>query len=82
MVAEKIAAFGIVPVVRVERAEEAEPLAEALMRAGLPCAEITFRTDAAEEALRRIAAAFPSFFLAAGRKRWGASSCRKGLPIV
>ena len=66
MAAEKIAAFGIVPVVRVERVEEAVPLAEALMRAGLPCAEITFRTDAAEEALRRIAAAFPSFFLAAG----------------
>jgi len=44
----------IVPVVKIDNAEKALPLAEALLAGGLPCAEITFRTDAAAEAIRRI----------------------------
>ena len=44
----------IVPVVKIDDAENAVPLAEALLAGGLPCAEITFRTDAAEESIRRI----------------------------
>jgi 2-dehydro-3-deoxyphosphogluconate aldolase/(4S)-4-hydroxy-2-oxoglutarate aldolase len=46
---------GIVPVVKIDRVEEAVPLAEALLAGGLPCAEITFRTAAAAAAIRAIA---------------------------
>ncbi|UCF62732.1 MAG: bifunctional 4-hydroxy-2-oxoglutarate aldolase/2-dehydro-3-deoxy-phosphogluconate aldolase [bacterium] len=42
----------IIPVVTIENSEDAEPLAEALITGGLPCAEITFRTDAAAEVIR------------------------------
>ena len=53
---EKIEMFGVVPVVKIERVEDAAPLARALARGGLPIAEITFRTPAASESIRRIAA--------------------------
>ena len=46
---ELIRKTGIVPVVVLDDAKDAEPLAEALIRGGLPCAEVTFRTAAAEE---------------------------------
>ena len=46
----------VIPVVVMEKADQAEPLAEALIAAGLPCAEVTFRTAAAPEAIRRMAA--------------------------
>jgi 2-dehydro-3-deoxyphosphogluconate aldolase / (4S)-4-hydroxy-2-oxoglutarate aldolase len=46
---------GLVPVVKIDRAEDAVPLTEALMAGGLPCAEITFRTAAAPAAIRAIA---------------------------
>jgi len=45
----------IVPVVALDSAEQAEPLAEALCAGGLPCAEVTMRTDAALEVIRRLA---------------------------
>lgn len=45
----------VIPVVKLEEAAQAAPLADALTSAGLPCLEITFRTDAAEEAIRSIA---------------------------
>ncbi|MBR3756514.1 MAG: keto-hydroxyglutarate-aldolase/keto-deoxy-phosphogluconate aldolase, partial [Firmicutes bacterium] len=41
---EKIKEIGIVPVIVLEDAKDALPLAEALMEGGLPCAEVTFRT--------------------------------------
>jgi 2-dehydro-3-deoxyphosphogluconate aldolase/(4S)-4-hydroxy-2-oxoglutarate aldolase len=63
---EKIKLLGIVPVVKINDAEKAVPLAEALCRGGLPCAEITFRTDKAEESIRRIAAALPDMLVGAG----------------
>ena len=44
----------------------APQLAEALSRGGLPCAEITFRTDAAEEAIHLISASHPQLILGAG----------------
>ncbi len=56
----------IVPVVKLDRVEDACPLAEALCEGGLPVAEITFRTDAAEESIRRIRAAFPEMLVGAG----------------
>jgi hypothetical protein len=41
--------LGVVPVVKIEQADEAVPLGNALIAGGLPCAEITFRTGAAED---------------------------------
>ena len=46
-VLKKIEEIGIVPVVVLNDAKDAEPLAQALCDGGLPCAEVTFRTDAA-----------------------------------
>jgi 2-dehydro-3-deoxyphosphogluconate aldolase/(4S)-4-hydroxy-2-oxoglutarate aldolase len=63
---ERILAKRIVPVVVLDRAESAEPLAEALLAGGLDIMEITFRTPAAEESIRRIAARFPEILLGAG----------------
>ncbi|MCL2772923.1 MAG: bifunctional 4-hydroxy-2-oxoglutarate aldolase/2-dehydro-3-deoxy-phosphogluconate aldolase [Oscillospiraceae bacterium] len=63
---EKIKLLGIVPVVKIDDADKAVPLAEALCRGGLPCAEITFRTDKAEESICRIAAALPDMLVGAG----------------
>lgn len=48
-VLEEIKKIGIVPVVVLDDAKDAEPLAKALCEGGLPCAEVTFRTEAAEE---------------------------------
>lgn len=65
-VLEKISAIGIVPVVKLDDAKDAVPLAKALCEGGLPCAEITFRTAAAEEAIRAIRRACPDMLLGAG----------------
>lgn len=56
----------IVPVITIEDAADAEPLAAALVEGGLPCAEITFRTAAAGEAIRRIADSHPELLVGAG----------------
>jgi 2-dehydro-3-deoxyphosphogluconate aldolase / (4S)-4-hydroxy-2-oxoglutarate aldolase len=66
MIIERILAKRIVPVVVLDSAEHAEPLAEALLAGGLDIMEITFRTAAAEESIRRIAARFPEILLGAG----------------
>lgn len=62
----KISAIGIVPVIKLKDAANAVPLCRALMRGGLPCAEITFRTDAAEESIRRVAQELPEVLVGAG----------------
>ena len=62
----QIGKTGIVPVVVLNNASDAEPLAEALINGGLPCAEVTFRTEAAEESIRRIHEAYPDMLLIAG----------------
>ena len=54
------------PVIKIDRAEDAIPLANALKNGGLCCAEVTFRTDAAEEAIRLIHKEFPDFLIGAG----------------
>ncbi|MDF2655796.1 MAG: hypothetical protein K0R19_2270 [Bacillota bacterium] len=56
----------IVPVVKLDKASDALPLAEALCDGGLPVAEITFRTGAAEESIRRITREFPDMLIGAG----------------
>lgn len=63
---KKIGETGIIPVVVLNRASDAEPLAESLIKGGLACAEVTFRTDAAEESIRAIAKKFPDMFVGAG----------------
>lgn len=63
---EKIRNTGIVPVVKIDCAKDAVPLAKALASGGIRCAEITFRTDAAEESIKLIHEAFPDFLVAAG----------------
>ncbi|MBB5219556.1 MULTISPECIES: bifunctional 4-hydroxy-2-oxoglutarate aldolase/2-dehydro-3-deoxy-phosphogluconate aldolase [Treponema] len=62
----QIGKTGIVPVVVLNKADDAQPLAESLIKGGLPCAEVTFRTDAAEESIRAIAKKFPEMFVGAG----------------
>jgi 2-dehydro-3-deoxyphosphogluconate aldolase / (4S)-4-hydroxy-2-oxoglutarate aldolase len=58
--------IGIIPVVSIPKLEDALPLAEALLEGGLPCAEITFRTEAAAEAIARVRSRFPEILLGAG----------------
>ncbi len=58
--------IGIIPVVVLENAEDAHPLGEALMNGGLPAAEVTFRTAAAEESIRILAKDFPDMLVGAG----------------
>ena len=58
--------FGVVPVVVLDDAGDALPLAKALIQGGLPCAEVTFRTDAAEESIRLMSTAWPEMLLGAG----------------
>ena len=65
-VLEKIQQLGIVPVVVLNDAKDALPLAKALCEGGLPCAEVTFRTDAAEESIRLISQQFPDMLVGAG----------------
>ena len=63
---EKLSLAGLVPVIKVEDAADAVPLCRALSKGGLPVAEITFRTDAAEEAIRRVHEELPEVMLGAG----------------
>lgn len=65
-VLEQISKIGIVPVVKIDRAEDALPLAKALCAGGLPCAEVTFRTAAAAEAIRIMTENFPDMCVGAG----------------
>lgn len=57
---------GIVPVIKIDNADDAIDLAKALRNGGINCAEITFRTDAAEESISRISKEFPDMLIAAG----------------
>ena len=63
---KKISLIGIVPVIAIDDAEKAVSLAKALMDGGLQVAEVTFRTEAAEEAIRRIAKEVPGMHIGAG----------------
>ena len=61
-----ISKIGIVPVVKIDNAKDAVPLADALIKGGLPCAEVTFRTAAAEEAIALMTKEFPEMLVGAG----------------
>ena len=57
---------GVIPVVVINDVEDAEPLAQALCEGGLPCAEVTFRTAAAEESIRKMTDIYPNMLIGAG----------------
>ncbi len=63
---EGLGTLGIIPVVKIEDSGQAADLAGALIKGGLPCIEITFRTQAAEDSIRKIAAAEPEMLIGAG----------------
>lgn len=65
-ITESFEKLGVVPVVVLENAKDAVPLATALVEGGLPCAEVTFRTEAAEESIRLMLEQFPEMFVGAG----------------
>ena len=58
--------IGLIPVIKIENAEDAVPLAKALIDGGLPAAEITFRTACAAEAIKNITDAYPEMLVGAG----------------
>jgi len=63
---EKIGELGVVPVVKIEKAEDALPLGRALIDGDLPIAEITFRTSAVEESIKILTRELPSLLVGAG----------------
>lgn len=63
---DRILSKRIVPVVALDDAESALPLAEALLQGGLDVIEITFRTAAAEESIRRVVSRYPQMMVGAG----------------
>ncbi|MCL2287018.1 MAG: bifunctional 4-hydroxy-2-oxoglutarate aldolase/2-dehydro-3-deoxy-phosphogluconate aldolase [Firmicutes bacterium] len=63
---EQLAAVRLVPVIVINDAAKAVPLAKALCDGGLPCAEVTFRTPQAADAIRAIADELPHMLLGAG----------------
>jgi len=63
---KKIKDCGIIPVIKLDNADDAVPLCRALAAGGLNAAEITFRTTAAEESIRRVSAEIPDMLVGAG----------------
>lgn len=62
----KISGYGLIPVIKIDRVDDAVPLCRALIEGGLPVAEITFRTEAAEESIKCISKANLNILLGAG----------------
>ena len=65
-IVKELGQIGLIPVIALDRAEDAIPLARALHEGGIHCAEITFRTAAAQEAIRHIASEVPEVLVGAG----------------
>jgi 2-dehydro-3-deoxyphosphogluconate aldolase / (4S)-4-hydroxy-2-oxoglutarate aldolase len=63
---QQLGQIKVIPVIALEKAETAVPLAEALLAGGLPCAEVTFRTAAAAAAIRAMSQTFPELLVGAG----------------
>ena len=63
---EMLYGMGVIPVIRIDDPEDAVPLCRALLRGGLPVAEITFLTEAAAESLRRAGQDLPDMLVGAG----------------
>lgn len=65
-VVTRVQETGVIPVVVLNDVKDALPLAKALVEGGLPCAEVTFRTAAAEESIRIMKENYPEMLLGAG----------------
>lgn len=66
-ITEQIIGIGVIPVIKLENPQrDAEPLARALCAGGVPVAEVTFRADGADEAIRRMKEACPQLLAGAG----------------
>ena len=63
---KELYSIGLIPVIKIENADDAVPLAKALIDGGLPAAEITFRTSCAADAIKRITDAYPEMLVGAG----------------
>ena len=63
---QRLEEYGVVPVVVLKDTKDAIPLADALIEGGLSCAEVTFRTDAAEESIRLMSEKYPEMLVGAG----------------
>lgn len=63
---KELSLIGIVPVIKIDDAKDAAPLAGALIDGGLPCAEVTFRTSAARDAIAAITNEYPDMLVGAG----------------
>ncbi|MEZ8094256.1 bifunctional 4-hydroxy-2-oxoglutarate aldolase/2-dehydro-3-deoxy-phosphogluconate aldolase [Photobacterium swingsii] len=63
---EQLANLKVIPVIAINKAEDAIPLGRALVENGMPCAEITFRTECAADAIRAMRAEFPDMLIGAG----------------
>ncbi|MBY7931352.1 bifunctional 4-hydroxy-2-oxoglutarate aldolase/2-dehydro-3-deoxy-phosphogluconate aldolase [Vibrio fluvialis] len=63
---QRLQQIQIVPVIAINDAAHAVPLAKVLVENGLPCAEVTFRTDAAQESIRLMRDAYPELLIGAG----------------
>ncbi len=63
---QDLCSYGVIPVVVINKTEDAKPLAKALCEGGLKCAEVTFRTDAAQEAIRIMSQEYPDMMVGAG----------------
>ncbi len=63
---KELYSIGLIPVIKIENADDAVPLAKALIDGGLPAAEITFRTACAADAIKRITEAYPEMLVGAG----------------
>ncbi|WP_135443265.1 bifunctional 4-hydroxy-2-oxoglutarate aldolase/2-dehydro-3-deoxy-phosphogluconate aldolase [Vibrio tasmaniensis] len=63
---EQLAKLKIIPVIAINRAEDAIPLGKVLVENGMPCAEITLRTESAIEAIRIMRNAYPNMLMGSG----------------
>ncbi|MDB1125945.1 bifunctional 4-hydroxy-2-oxoglutarate aldolase/2-dehydro-3-deoxy-phosphogluconate aldolase [Vibrio algarum] len=63
---KQLQAIKVVPVIAINDAEKAAKLAQVLVENGLPCAEVTFRTEQAAQAIKNMRAAFPDMLIGAG----------------
>lgn len=63
---QKLKEIRIVPVVKIDDAKKAVPFAKSLIEGGIPCAEVTFRTEGAKEAIKEMHEAYPDMLIGAG----------------
>jgi 2-dehydro-3-deoxyphosphogluconate aldolase / (4S)-4-hydroxy-2-oxoglutarate aldolase len=63
---QKLSEIKIIPVIAIKDASKAVKLADVLIKNGLPCAEITFRTEQAAQAMKNMRDAFPEMLIGAG----------------